>query len=82
MNIEDFDVPLREWISQAKVERQIRKRFASFLATFAGTERGERVYHSRITEMCSANGQSLEVSYLHLSQARVACRLSKCCVGA
>lgn len=60
-------MPLREWIAQPKVERQIGKRFARFLAVFADSS-GDRVYARSIDDMCAANEQSLHVSYLHLSQ--------------
>jgi DNA replication licensing factor MCM2 len=67
IKIEEFDVPLREWIALTKVERQITKRFGAFLNKF-GEAQGDRVYPRRINDMCSDNRQSLEVSYLHLSQ--------------
>lgn len=91
LNIEAFDVPLREWISQERTRREIKRRFKDFLNTFSnvdpdeeaeralveseGTEvvkprrrKRDLIYVSRIREMCSANGSSLEVSFLHLGK--------------
>ena len=45
-----------------------RRKFSRFLRKFTAKEDGELVYRKRIREMCVSNRQSLEVSYLHLSQ--------------
>lgn len=97
LNIEAFDVPLREWISQERTRREIKRRFKDFLNTFSNIDpeeelerermlmesesadpgrsltqprrrKKELIYVSRIREMCSANGSSLEVSFLHLGK--------------
>ena len=34
LNIEAFDVPLREWISQERTRREIKRRFKDFLFNF------------------------------------------------
>jgi hypothetical protein len=56
LRIEDFEGPLREWIAQAKVERQIKKRFARFLNRFTqGPEENPvRVYPRKINELCAS----------------------------
>ena len=53
IKIEEYDVPLREWIALGKVERQIAKRFTRFLTSYAERESAERVYPRRINDMCS-----------------------------
>ena len=56
LRIEDCEGPLREWIAQAKVERQIKKRFARFLNRFTtGPEENPvRVYPRKINELCAS----------------------------
>ena len=68
VDIENYACPLREWITRERTKLEIRKRFSRFLRKFATRENGELVYRKRIREMCVSNRQSLEVSYLHLSQ--------------
>ncbi len=83
-DIEDFDVPLHEWIAQAKVERQIKMRFARFLNTFT-LGSGEKVYPRRIDELCSsahtrsgAGRAALPLSRLpRLTRARPSCADNK-----
>jgi hypothetical protein len=53
IRIEEFDGPLREWIAQAKVERQIKKRFARFLNNFPTGETA-KVYPRRINDLCAS----------------------------
>ena len=53
IRIEEFDGPLREWLAQAKVERQVKKRFARFLNQFPAGE-AAKVYPRRINELCSS----------------------------
>jgi len=54
IRIEDFEGPLREWIAQAKVERQIKKRFARFLNRFTtGEDSTRRVYPAKINQLCA-----------------------------
>ena len=63
VNLEAFDVELREWIAQDRTRREIMRRFRKFLNSFNG------FYRSRIRVMASRNATSLEVSYLHLSES-------------
>ena len=60
-------MPLRQWIENPRTAREIKKRFKHFLKTY-NDEYGNNVYNERIVQMCSANLQSLEVSYIHLSR--------------
>ena len=68
VDIENYDCPLREWITRERTKTEIRRKFSRFLRKFTAKEDGELVYRKRIREMCVSNRQSLEVSYLHLSQ--------------
>ena len=65
-NLETFTVPLREWVAQTQTVAEIKRRFKQFLVSYT-LATGEKAYDRQIDEMCSQNGQSLEVSYLHLS---------------
>ena len=49
-------MPLREWIAQAKVEKQVKKRFARFLNRFTlGTgDAAWRVYPRAINDLCAS----------------------------
>ena len=64
--IEDIEGSLREWISQERPRREIKRRFRDFLRTYVEAGVGDSEYKQRILEMCSSNRQSLEVSYIHL----------------
>lgn len=80
VNLEAFDVPLREWIAQDRTRREVQRKFRRFLMTFdpdsiddetvqPQTRRRTRanlVYEDRIKSMCSNNLATLEVSYMHL----------------
>jgi len=44
----------------------IKREFHDFLTTYIN-EKGESVYGQKMKEMCEANGESLEVSFEHLS---------------
>lgn len=82
VNLEAFDVPLREWIAQDRTRREIQRRFRAFLrhytgGTAAGTggeqeestqrrRRGNGMYEQKIRAMCASNLSTLQVSYLHL----------------
>ncbi len=68
MDIENYDCPLREWITRERTKAEIRKKFSRFLRKFTAQGSDELIYRKRIREMCVSNRQSLEVSYLHLSQ--------------
>jgi DNA replication licensing factor MCM2 len=72
VNLEAFDVPLREWIAQDRTRREIQRRFRAFLRHFEpdDAERNNRrangMYLQKIRTMCAANGSTLQVSYIHL----------------
>lgn len=76
VNLEAFDVPLREWIAQDRTRKEIQRKFRLFLQNFVSTEEPEAlprrrpkqggVYEHKIKTMCAANQASLQISYLHL----------------
>lgn len=68
-NLETFQIPLREWIQQDQTKEEIKRRFRSFLLHYR-LATGELVHERLIDEMCAANGSSLFISYLHLSQSQ------------
>jgi len=59
---------LAEILTIDKFRRRIARDYQRFLTTFTD-ENGHSVYHARIKTMCSANHESLEVSYLHLVES-------------
>lgn len=70
VNLEAFDVPLREWIAQDRTRREIQRRFRAFLRHFTPEDdqsrrRGNGVYEQKIRAMCAANLSTLQVSYAH-----------------
>jgi len=67
VNLEDFDGPLREWLDEDRVRREIKNRFKSFLTSFTDTA-GNAVYPNKIKQMCQDNRCSLSISYMHLSE--------------
>ncbi|KAL7581188.1 hypothetical protein ACA910_005976 [Epithemia clementina (nom. ined.)] len=82
VNLEAFDVPLREWIAQDRTRREIARKFRVFLRHFESTgdynnnsnnlrqhRRGRGVYEQKIRTMCAHNHSSLSVSYLDLMHA-------------
>merc|ERR1719474_1580621 len=66
VNLEDFDGPLREWLDEDRVRREIQNRFKHFVTGFTDCA-GNAVYPEQIKLMCQDNGCSLSVSYMHLS---------------
>ena len=68
VDIENYDCPLREWITRERTKTEIRRKFSRFLRKYADGEDGELVYRKRIREMCVSNGASLEVSYNDLAR--------------
>lgn len=70
VNLEAFDVPLREWIAQDRTRREIQRRFRAFLRHFSPENerrrRGNGIYEQKIRSMCAANLSTLPVSYVHL----------------
>lgn len=82
LDIENFDGPLAEYLTQPSTQREIRRRFRNFLSKFkvndgdddeneenGGGDDEASFYAERISEMCEANLQTLEVSYLHIGQS-------------
>jgi DNA replication licensing factor MCM2 len=75
LNLEAFDVPLREWIAQDRTRREVMRKFRAFLKSFtpqAPTTKknnGMGHYDILIRTMCANNLQALQVSYLHLMEA-------------
>ncbi|KAI9994633.1 hypothetical protein PInf_011383 [Phytophthora infestans] len=60
INLEHFDVPLREWIATETPRNEIKRRFRNFLNSFLDG-RGRLVYHEKIVQMAQRNEQSLEI---------------------
>ena len=50
INLEEARGPLREWIAQEPVRREVRRRFARLLKTFTD-ESGDYVYRQRVRDM-------------------------------
>jgi DNA replication licensing factor MCM2 len=79
INLEAFDVPLREWIAQDRTRREVQRKFRAFLRHFRPdrTEeeqqrrrrRGDGIYEQKIRVMCASNKAALQVSYNHLMEA-------------
>ena len=55
IRIEDVDVPLREWLAQAHIERQVKKRFARFLNRFTcgAGDAACREYARKLDALCA-----------------------------
>ena len=75
VNLEAFDIPLREWIAQDRTRNEIQRKFRAFLKNFTPelptTKRrnGNGTYEVKVKAMCAANLATLTVSYLHLMEA-------------
>jgi hypothetical protein len=83
LRIEEFDGPLREWLAQGKVERQIQKRFARFLNHFptGRTEDGQerpKVYPRRINDLCASACRARSGPHAHLCARAVLMRPRAC----
>jgi DNA replication licensing factor MCM2 len=63
-----YSVPLREWISQEQTKAEVCRRFRWFLDNFSDAK-GNNVHQYKIETMCADNKQSLDVSYLNMTQA-------------
>ncbi|ODN83499.1 hypothetical protein L202_01633 [Cryptococcus amylolentus CBS 6039] len=61
---------ISEWVSRDAVRRAIQKHFRSFLMTYLDPNTGQSVYGQRIKHLGEVNSESLEVSYIHLANAR------------
>lgn len=60
---------MSEWITQPQVQRSIKREFKAFLTEYTD-EKGTSVYGNRIKNLGEINGESLEVSYEHLSHTK------------
>jgi DNA replication licensing factor MCM2 len=67
LDYEDVKGQLSLWVQRPEVRRWIRKSFSNFLRNFKD-DMGVSVYEQRIREMCANNKQSLEITFIHLSQ--------------
>jgi DNA replication licensing factor MCM2 len=74
VNLEAFDVPLREWIAQDRTRNEITRKFRAFLKNFTTAsplgkkQNGMGFYEQNIRTMCANNLQALQISYLHLME--------------
>jgi len=66
--LEDFSGPLREWLAQERVKKEVKKRFREFIFQYTDHE-GQQVYVQRIKRMVNDGRVSLEVAFPHLSEA-------------
>ena len=79
INLEAFDVPLREWIAQDRTRREVQRKFRAFLRHFRPDtseedqqrrrKRANGIYEQKIRVMCASNKATLQVSYTHLMEA-------------
>lgn len=84
VNLDDYQGPLKEWLQIESTRREIKRRFRQFLQEYTGPQDDEEnenangvkspkekltIYPAQIISMCRANKASLEVSFLHLSDA-------------
>ncbi|KZS89020.1 MCM-domain-containing protein [Sistotremastrum niveocremeum HHB9708] len=60
---------IAEWIATTSVRKTISKHFHSFLHTYTDAK-GDSIYGGRIIHLGEVNGESLEVSYAHLADAK------------
>ncbi|KAM3574659.1 hypothetical protein VYU27_003385 [Nannochloropsis oceanica] len=67
LNLEAYDVPLREWIAEDRTRREVKRRFRSLLEE-SKDGNGRLRYMDSIRNMCAANLRSLEVHYEVLRQ--------------
>lgn len=66
LDLDEMRGKLSTWISDPKTVRYIKKSFKRFLTTFTD-ETGQSIYQHKLNEMCSANSQSLDITYIHLT---------------
>jgi DNA replication licensing factor MCM2 len=78
INLEAFDVPLKEWLCKAVTMREVQRKFRAFLRHFRPETSGEDyhrrkrangIYEQKIRQMCASNLASLQISYNHLMEA-------------
>ncbi|GAA6060459.1 hypothetical protein JCM10212_000887 [Sporobolomyces blumeae] len=60
---------LAQWIDDPRTKRTIMREFKNFLLTYTD-EDNESTYGSRINQLGQLNSESLEVSFLHLSDSK------------
>ena len=70
-DLDHLDGKLSDWIKTDPAKRAIKRLFRQFLHTYRDEDSNSKrlVYIDRITAMCSANKQSLHLSYRHLATA-------------
>ncbi|KAL4424005.1 hypothetical protein ABPG75_001306 [Micractinium tetrahymenae] len=66
INLDEARGPIREWIAQEPVRREVSRRFARLLRTFID-DSGDAVYRQRVRDMCRENRATLEVNYLDIA---------------
>ncbi|KAM0753310.1 DNA replication licensing factor cdc19 [Meredithblackwellia eburnea MCA 4105] len=60
---------IAQWIEQPRTRRTIMREFKNFLLTYTDAERNS-IYGPRIRQLGEVNSESLEVSFLHLSDQK------------
>ncbi|GAA5930534.1 hypothetical protein JCM1841_003160 [Sporobolomyces salmonicolor] len=60
---------LAQWIEDPRTKRTIMREFKNFLLTYTD-ENNESTYGSRINQLGQLNSESLEVSFLHLTDSK------------
>lgn len=66
INLEEPRGPVREFIAQEAVRREVKRQFRRFLLHYVD-ENGESTYSQRLRDMVRSNASSLEVDYVHLA---------------
>lgn len=69
VNLEAFNVPLKEWVAQDRTRIAVQRKFRRFLIKFKDNVNSKTsLYEDKIRTMCSSNLATLEISYLHLME--------------
>jgi DNA replication licensing factor MCM2 len=66
LDLDEMRGKLATWIADPKTVRYIKKSFKRFLQTFKDNDES-LLYQKRIQDMCSRNSQSLDITYIHLT---------------
>ena len=66
INLEEARGPVKEFIAQEAVQREIKRQFRRFLSNHTD-DAGDQVYAQRLRDMVRANACSLEVDYVDLA---------------
>lgn len=69
VNLDNYQGPLAEWIALESTRNEIRRQFRQFLSEYKG-DSSVAIYPSLMVQMGRENRASLEVSFLHLSDAK------------